>query len=218
MLKKVLGTPWEYACLLLGNLLYGVGFNLFFRDNEIAAGGFGGLGLVVSHYLPVTVGTVILTVSIPVFLWSFRVQGVKYTLSALFSTVAFSAATDAFAFLPNVTENKLMAAVCGGIVYGIAAATLVRGNVSGSGSDLLGRLLVTKFRVLSLGTFVFLVDALVIALSLAAFRDLETSIYAVAAIFLTTYVTDHMISGFNRACRFEIITSTDPALLAEKVY
>lgn len=217
MLKKIIGTPTEYAALLVANLMYGVGFNLFFRDNEIAAGGFGGLGLVVSHFLPVSVGTVVLVVSIPVFIWSFRVQGAKYTLSALISTVAFSAFTDLFAFLPNVTENKLMAAILGGATYGFAAALLVRGRVSGSGSDLLGRLLVTKFRVMSLGAFIFIVDAVVITLSLIAFRDIETTIYAAATIFITTFVTDQVIAGFNRAYMFQIITKTDAEFLAGKI-
>ena len=152
-LKKIIGRPVEYVCLLLGNLLFGLGFNLFFRANDIAAGGFGGLGLVVSHFIPVSVGTVVFVLSVPLLIWSLCVQGVKYTVSALLSTVALSLFTDALAFLPTVTDNKLLAALCGGACYGLAAATLVRGQVAGSGSDLLGRMLITKFRVLTLGTY-----------------------------------------------------------------
>ena len=166
----------------------------------------------------ISVGTVVLVLSIPAFIWSFCVQGVKYTLSALFSTLAFSLFTDLFAFLPNVTENKLMAAACGGITYGLAAAVLVRGRVSGSGSDLLGRLLVTKFRSISLGTVVIIIDVVVIALSVVAFKDLEGAIYAGACIVLCGYVTDAMINGFNRAYTFEIITNQDPNVIADKIW
>lgn len=217
-IHKYIGTPKDMLYLILGNLGYALSMNLFLFGNNIAAGGFGGLGLVVSHYLPVSVGTVIFVVSIPVFLWSFRVQGVKYTLSALISTAALSILTDLFTFLPNITENKLLAAICGGAIFGYSATILIRGRVSGSGTDLLARLLVTKFRHLSLGAYTFLCDVVVIALSVVAFGDLETAIFAAMTIFVSSFVTDTTVSGLNRAIMFQIITTADPGELAQKIY
>lgn len=217
-MKKIIGKPSEYLHLLLGNLLYAIGFNLFLNGNNIAAGGFGGIGLVVSRFLPVSVGTVVVVLSIPIFLWSYKVQGAKYTISAFLSTLAFSGFTDFLSFLPNVTENKLLAALCGGAIYGLAAFTLVRGRVSGSGSDLLGRLLITKFRVLSLGTFVMLVDIFVVLTSVIAFRDLEGGIYAGVTIVTISFVTDACINGGNRAYMFEVITNADPDELANRIF
>ena len=216
-IKKIIGRPVEYACLLLGNRLFGLGFNLFFRMNDIAAGGFGGLGLVVSHFLPVSVGTVVFVLSVPLLIWSFCVQGLKYTVSALLSTAALSLFTDLFAFLPSITDNKLLAALCGGACYGLAAATLVRGQVSGSGSDLLGRMLITQFRVLTLGTFVMLVDAVVILLSILAFGNIEAGIYAGISIFVCSFVTDTIINGSNKAYMFQIITNVDADYLSEQI-
>ena len=112
-MKKIIGKPSEYLHILFGNLLYALGFNLFLNGNNIAAGGFGGIGLVVSRFLPVSVGTVVVVLSIPIFIWSYKVQGAKYTISAFLSTLAFSGFTDLFSFLPNVTDNKLLAALCG---------------------------------------------------------------------------------------------------------
>ena len=217
-IKKYIGTPKEMLHILLGNLGYALAMDLFLFGNNIAAGGFGGLGLIVSHLLPVSVGTVIFAVSIPVFIWSFRVQGVKYTLSALISTAALSIFTDALAFLPTITDNKLLAALCGGALYGCSAMILIRGRVSGSGTDLLARLLVTKFRSLSLGAFTFICDVAVISLSVAVFGDIETAIYAAVTIFVMSFVTDKAVSGLNRACMFEIITSADPKALSQKIY
>jgi len=218
-MRRIIGTPKEYAHLIVGNALYGLGFNLFFRTNDIAAGGFGGLGMVVNYYLPfISIGTAIFLMSVPVFLWSFKLQGAKYTLSALLSTVACSVFTDLFAFLPNVTENFLMAAILGGALYGVASMTLVRGRVAGRGTDLLGRLLITKFRVLSLGSFVLIVDGIVVLLSILTFGNLETGVYSVVAIVVYSIVTDRLINGFNRAFTFQVITSVDPDMLCEKIF
>ncbi|MBQ3815201.1 MAG: YitT family protein [Clostridia bacterium] len=215
--QTILTVLREIGHLLAGNLLVALGFDLFFAGNSIAAGGFSGLGLVVSHYLPVSVGTVVFVISVPVLVWSFFVQGWRYTLSALASTAALSAFTDLFAALPTVTNNLILASLCGGALYGLGAAVLVRGRVSGSGTDLLGRLLITKFRVLTLGTFVMLIDAAVILLSVFTFGDLETGIYAALSIAVCSWVTDACINGFNKAYLFQIITDVDASVLAAAV-
>ncbi len=193
--------------LIVGNLGLALALDCFFTGNEIAAGGFGGIGVIVNALAPsLSVGFVVFVISIPVFIWSYFVQGWAYTLSALLSTVAFSGFADLLTFLPNLTENRLLAAVCGGALYGVAGAILARGYVAGSGTDLLARLLVTKIRHISLGTFVFLCDALVVLASVFAFGDIESGIYAGGAIAVCSFTMDKVIHGFNKAVVFEIIT------------
>lgn len=197
--------------VLAGNLGLAAALDCFFAPNEIAAGGFGGVGVIVNSLLPVSVGTVVFLISVPVFLWSWFVQGPAYTVSALLSTAAFSVFADLLSFLPCLTENRLLAAVCGGALYGVSGAVLVRGYVAGSGTDLLARLLVTKIRHVSLGTLVFICDAAVVLASVFAFGDIESGIYAGAAIAVCSFTMDKMIHGFNKAVVFEVITPDNDA-------
>ncbi len=197
--------------IIAGNLGLAVALDCFLSDNEIAAGGFGGIGVIVSSLLPVSVGTVVFLISVPLFVWSYFVQGWAYTLSALIGTVAFSLFTDLLAFLPCLTENRLLAAICGGALNGVAGAVLARGYVAGSGTDLLARLLVTKFRNVSLGTLVFICDAVVVVASVFAFGDIESGIYAGFAIAVCSFTVDTFIHGFNKAVVFEVITPDEEA-------
>lgn len=193
--------------ILVGNLGLAVAMDCFFTPHAIAAGGFGGVGVIVNYLVPqISVGTVIFAISVPVFIWSYFVQGATYTLSALLSTVAFSVLSDALAFLPSLTDNTLLACVCGGALYGLSGAILVRGYVAGSGTDLLARLLVTRFRSVSLGTMVLLCDLVVIAASVFAFGDIESGIYAAGAIAVCSYSMDKVIRGFNTAVVFQVVT------------
>ena len=208
---KRIGVTWKsLAYILVGNLGLALAMDCVFTPNEIAAGGFGGVGIIVNSLLPqISVGTVIFVISIPVFLWSYFVQGLSYTLSALLSTAAFSVLSDALTFLPCLTQNKMLAAICGGALYGVSGAALVRGYVAGSGTDLLARLIVTKVRHLSLGTSLFICDAAVIAASVVAFGDIESGIYAAGAIVVCSYTMDKVIHGLNKAVVFQIITPDD---------
>jgi uncharacterized membrane-anchored protein YitT (DUF2179 family) len=218
-MKKIFGTPKEYLCLILGNLGYAIAFDIFFAGNNIASGGFSGLGLVINHFLPIiSVGTVVLVLSVPMFIWSYFVQGAKYTLSALISTVVLSFLIDRLAFLPSVTDNRFLSAICGGAMFGFSATILIRGRVSGSGTDLLARLLVTKFRSMSLGTFLMVCDAFVVALSVLAFGDIESGIYSAISIIVSSSVMDYVVKGVNKATMFLVITDTPAKVLSEKIY
>ena len=207
----------DFMFLILGNLGYSVAYNCFFTENEIAAGGFGGIGLIVSQFLPVSSGLVVFVISIPVFLWSFKQQGVKYTMSALFSTLAFSAFLDIFSFLPTLTLDRPLAAICGGAIYGVSAAVLTNGRVAGSGTDLLARLIVTKFRSFSLGTTLMVCDGIVVLLSAFVFRDPEAALLATVSIIVLSVVMDGAIRGINRASLFEIIPNGNAQELAQEI-
>ncbi|MGM9521433.1 MAG: YitT family protein [Oscillospiraceae bacterium] len=216
-MKKQNITLKEILYILFGNAGFAVAFNCFFTGNDIAAGGFGGLGLIISMWLPVSIGLIVFVISVPVFIWSYFVQGLKYTVSALLSTAAFSLLVDLFSFLPTLTENRLLAAICGGALYGFSSSILVRGYVSGSGTDLLARLLVTKFRHISLGSMVLICDGFVVALSVVAYGDIESGIYAAGALMIASYVMDTSIRGVNRAVIFQIITDGSADELADAI-
>lgn len=216
-MRKILGTPKEYFYLLLGNIGFALAFDLLLSGNDIASGGFSGLGLVINHFLPVSVGTVVFVVSVPIFIWSYFVEGVKYTVSALISTFALSFFIDALAFLPTLTDNRLLASICGGAMYGFSATILIRGGVAGSGTDLLARLLVTKFRRMSLGAFLFICDVSVVILSVIAFGDIESGIYSAFSIVVSSFVMDAVIRGVNKATMFQIITEVPAEELAKKI-
>ncbi len=216
-MKKFRSSIKGALYLILGNFGYSVAFNCFFTENNIAAGGFGGLGLVINSVLPVSTGVAVFVISVPVFIWSYVIQGTKYTLSALISTLAFSVFLDVFSFLPNLTDDRLLAAICGGALYGVSASLLTMGRVAGSGTDLLSRLLVTRLRRVSLGGILMFCDGIVVALSVIAFGDIESGILAVVAVFVMTTVMDTAVRGVNRACLFEIIPDGPVEELAKEI-
>ncbi len=217
-LKKILGTPREYGYLLIGNLGFALAFDLFLAGNELSSGGFSGLGLVVNHFMPFfSVGAIVFFVSVPIFIWSFFVEGIRYTLSALVSTAALSIMIDVLDFLPTLTDNRLLAAICGGALFGFSSYVMIRGRISGSGTDLLARLLVTRFRRMSLGSFLLICDAVIVLFSVLAFGDIETGIYSGFAIAVSAFILDELVRGLNRAFMFQIITSVEPKELAKVI-
>ena len=72
-----------------GLLLATLGYRLYLIPNDVAPGGFTGVGQIVNHLVPaVGVGMVNLALNVPLFLVSLRSMGLRFGLRSLLSSAA----------------------------------------------------------------------------------------------------------------------------------
>jgi len=203
--------------MLGGNLALVFGLELFLSDNDIAAGGFSGIAIIVNYVVPVPIGLFVFLLTLPFLIWSFLVRGWVFTLLTAVSTLFFSLLADSLVFLPTLTNDLLLASICGGLFYGLSAFLFLRGNSSSGGTDLVARLLVRHWKSMSLGTAILLTDGLVILASILVSGSVELGIYAVISLVVCSLTTDMMVRAANKANLFLIITKNDPAPMAETI-
>ncbi len=193
--------------LLLADVLYALALNLFYVGNKIAAGGFAGVATVINSFIPIPIGVAVFVMSIPVVIAAWKVKGGAYTLMAVATTAVYSLIVDVLSFLPTITDDKLVAVVCGGILYGFGASLAIKAHLSSGGTDLLAKVLITKFRTLSIGTLLMAIDGTIVVVAAIAFKDIGAAIYAILAIATCSVITDLMNKGFNRAQIFYIFAN-----------
>ena len=216
-IKELHITPKKLLFIFLGNIAYGLALNLFLAGNGIAAGGFSGLGIVVNYIFPVPIGLFVLCLTIPLLIWSYFVFGMAYVLLTLMSTAMYAVIIDLMAYLPTLIDDRLLAAICGGALNGVAAVLFLKGSASSGGTDLLAKLIMARGRHLSLGKMYMIVDGFVVILSIVVSGDFKLGIYAVIALFACAYVTDLLIAGVNKASVMYVITKNDPQALADEI-
>lgn len=210
-------TKEQILYLLLADVLYALALNLFYVGNKIAAGGFAGVATVINSFIPIPIGTAVFIMSIPVVIAAWKVKGAAYTLMAMATTAVYSLIVDVLSFLPTITDDKLVAVVCGGILYGLGASLAIKAHMSSGGTDLLGKVLITKFRTLSIGTLQMMIDGTIVIVAAVAFKDIGAAIYAILAIGVCSVVTDLMNRGFNRAQMFLIFCDKNQQEIADAI-
>jgi uncharacterized membrane-anchored protein YitT (DUF2179 family) len=203
--------------LLLADVFYAMALNLFYVGNKIAAGGFAGLATVINSFIPIPIGIAVFIMTIPLVIVAWKVKGAAYTLMALATTGVYSLIVDLLSFLPTVTDDKLVAVVCGGILYGLGASMAIKAHMSSGGTDLLGKVLITKFRTLTIGTIQMAIDGTIVIIAAIAFRDIGAAIYAILAIGVCAVVTDLMNKGFNRAQMFLIFCDKNQQEISDAI-
>ena len=144
----------EWGCVFGGILLYALSLNLFLAGNDIAAGGLAGVATVL---IPLRISVLILLMNLPLLAVSLAVRGWRFTRNTLVGSLLYSLLVEATSFLPTMTSDPLVATVFGGAMYGGGMALLVLGNGSTGGTDLVNRLLVSRFPGVSVGKMSLLV-------------------------------------------------------------
>lgn len=124
---------------------------------------------------------------------------------------------DILSFLPSVTDDKLVAVICGGLLYGVAASFSVKAQISAGGTDLLAKLVITKLKSLSLGTLLMMIDGSIVVLAMLTYGDIGAGIYALLAIAAGSIVTDKINSGFNKADIFYIFANRNLDEIADAI-
>ncbi len=197
-------TWFQWMQLAAGLLLGALGYRMFLVPNDIAAGGFTGIGQLVNHFLSWPVGAVALALNVPLFALSMGRLGLKFGLKSLLASVALSLLIDHLPVGP-FTRDPILAAIFGGVVAGAGFGLVLRGGATTGGSDMLGKLVSSRAPVVTVGAVTFTVDVLVIACSAFVF-DADKALLAMVSAFLMNRMLDGVLTGPSRAKAYYIIS------------
>ena len=192
-LKTIL---WNLLLIAVGSLIAAVAINGVVIPGRLLSGGIGGASLVIHYLMPqIPVGLAVFALNVPLFVIGWAFVGRRFFLFSLAGMAMFSAAL----FLPIAPfplEDPLLKALTAGIISGIGGGLILRSIGSGGGLDILSVILLKKLSV-RIGTTFMTFNALLMAVALIWF-DLETVLYTVIYIFVTSQLVNLVVTGLNQ--------------------
>ncbi|MGJ4850219.1 YitT family protein [Bacillota bacterium Meth-B3] len=207
------GREWvSWAQVVLGLIFGSLGYRLFLVPNDIAAGGFTGIGQLINAFTGWPVGMIALVLNLPLFALSMRRLGLGFGLRSLLSMIALSLLIDHLP-VPPVTDDALLSSVFGGVMAGFGFGLVLRGDATTGGSDMLGKVINDHFPAFSIGAISFAVDALVIVGSAFVFSATR-AMQALVAAYLMNRMLDMVLEGLNLAKAYYIISNESETIAA----
>lgn len=194
--KRAKELTTDFLFFLAGSMIYALSVKMFTAPNHIASGGVTGVSIVLNYLFHTPIGTTAFIINIPIFIWAIMEIGYKLVAKTFVATLISSAAIDLLGFVvPPYEGNQMLAAIFGGVLEGLGLALVfTRGGTTG-GTDMVARLLGRHFRHLSMGKLMLGVDFIVIIFSGIAFRSMESALYAMITIFVSTRLIDAILYG-----------------------
>ena len=184
--------------IILGCAIFALGFDLFLVPNGLNAGGLSGIAMIITHVTGFgTVGVLSAVINLPLFLVGGKKIGMRFFVGSLIGTVALSACIDLFAVIPAIETEPLLAALYGGIICGAGLGVVFMSNASTGGSDIVVRLLKSKYRNLNIGQISIGLDFFVAALTALVFGDITNMLYILITVFVSGLVVDAVVYRFD---------------------
>ena len=210
-------TVRDYTWIALGAVLYSLSFDWFYVPNQIGFGGLTALGMILNHLSPaIPIGTVVLVLNIPIFILGWKFLGGHTLVSSLFAMTATSVLVDLIAAVYTFPAmDPMLAAVFGGVTLGLSLGMIFSKGATTGGTDLIARLLKIPFAWLPVGKLLLVVDlAMLLAVSIA-FRSMESAMYGIISLYISTLVMDGVLYGMDQSKVAYIITANPRAITDE---
>lgn len=181
-------VAFEYIQIIIGAMLVGLAFNIFYLPARLAAGGVSGISTILYELFEFSPAFVQWAINIPLLVVGVIFIGKEFGLKTFVGTLFVPLVIWLTADLPLGVENPLLSAIYGGIVLGVGLGIVYRGNGSTGGTTLIAQIL-KKYTGLSSGFSQLFVDGFVVVTSAFVF-DFELALYALMSIYVTSKVID----------------------------
>ena len=206
---------------VLGCFVSAAGIYSFAVASGVPVTGVAGVCAILYRLFGIPMGLSNVLINIPVILFSYKVLGKSFLLRSMRCMVLFAVFTDyLLPMMPVYTGDRLLATLCGGVICGIGDALIYMQNSSTGGLDFITMAIKSRHPHMPFGNLTFAAALAVILANGLVFHDVDSIIYGLIFNFLSSYIINRMMFGFNACMMALIVTSDGPAvcrMIGEKV-
>ena len=206
---------FKYFYILAGIIIAAASLNLFLIPNHLAAGGVSGLSTVLNYITSVSVGLISIICNIPLYIMGYVYEGKGFLIKSVTATTLLGFFIDLFSFLPHIVSDMVLASVFGGVLTGLGFGMVLQAGASTGGTDIIAKVINRKFKHISIGTLIFIIDMAVIIFAVLVFNNIYTGLYSVVALYASSKIIDLLLEGANFAKLLFIISDESNKIAAE---
>ena len=187
-LFEVIGT-------IIGAFIMAFAVSFFLLPNELSSGGFSGIATILYFKLKVPMGITIASLNIPLFLMAGYKIGKKFFTKSIIGTISLSIFIDILDRFEPLTNDKMLAAIYGGILTGIGTAVILKSHSSTGGSDLLTNIIKRFNSKIEMGRVITIIDAVIVFSNVIFLQKIEIGLYSAITIYLMGLMIDVVFEG-----------------------
>lgn len=221
--KDIIGpSPWQllrdYLQMLLGTVIYTIGYTTFLLPYKIVSGGVSGISTIFFYMTGFSAGNTYFIINVFLLLMAMRILGWRYLVRTVIVTLLISSAigiiqtqlteiaADGTPTLMHILgEQKFMACVIGAFFEGLGLAIIFLAGGSTGGTDIIASS-INKYWNISLGRLLLMCDIVIIGFSYIIEHDVETVVVGYLAMFISTNFLDYVINSARQSVQFIIIS------------
>lgn len=212
--NKALELPKDILTDIVGGILIAIGVYNFAANAQFPMVGFNGIALIFYQLFGAPIGTTAMLLNIPVAIACFRILGRDFFIRSIRTIIITSVIMDVVAPLfPVYNGDRMLAAICCGVLSGLGYAMIYMRDSSTGGSDFIMLSIKALNPHLTLGKISFTMETAVVLLgTVLVSRDIDSLIYGLLINFLLSAVVDKVMYGVDQGKLALIVTEHGPEI------
>ena len=193
--EKIKNIIVEILGTIFGAAVMAFGVASFLLPNQLSSGGFSGIATIIYYLLNIPMGTMIIAMNIPFFLFAGYRIGKKFFIKSLIGTVSLSVFIDLIDKYPPITTDRFLASIYGGVIIGIGTAIILKVGSSTGGTELVANLIKNYNPYISISKYLTIIDIVIVTLNVIFLGHIEIGLYSAITIYLYGKMVDIIFEG-----------------------
>ena len=206
----------SFLYIIAGVIMVAIGIHFFLLPSKLSIGGATGMALVLSKYIPLSTGALLVVVNIVLFALGFLIIGNKFGVKTVCASLGLSATVWLLEiFIPikePIVHNTYLQLIIAVLLYGTGAGLVLNQYASTGGSDIFA-MIFQKYTGLDLGKGCLITD-FVITLFAGFAYGTEIALFSLVGVIMNGLVIDSTIEGMNSS-KYCVINTDNPEALCK---
>ncbi|HEY4745456.1 MAG TPA: YitT family protein [Desulfuromonadaceae bacterium] len=194
-MKTVVRELINVILIVLGILSAGMGIKGFLLSSHFIDGGVTGISMLLSNVLGYPLAILIPLINLPFIVLGFRQIGWVFAVK---STLAIAGLAVCLAVVnyPDVTPDKLLTAVFGGLFIGAGIGLAIRGGAVLDGTEIAAVLISKTNHLLKVGDAILILNIFIFSAA-AFFLGIDAALYSVLTYMAASRTIDFLLHGIE---------------------
>jgi uncharacterized membrane-anchored protein YitT (DUF2179 family) len=206
-----------YFIITFGLFINAIGLTAFLLPAKIIGGGASGIGTLLYFLTGFPVGMTFFLVNIVLLLLSVKILGTNFGIKTIYAVAVLSLFYSLMQMMVKgpIVKDAFMASIIGGMLFGVGIGIVFTQGGSTGGTDIIA-MIITKYRNISPGRIILMVDVLIISSSYLIFGSLEKIVYGYVTMAVSSYAVDMILEGSKQSIQV-IIFSNNNESIADRI-
>ncbi|TVY04115.1 YitT family protein [Cohnella terricola] len=192
--------------MMISAATVGLGFQLLLIPTKLLSSGLSGVAMVIGYLSGWNIGWLYFALNVPILLWGYRVLGKRFIALSIVTVVSTAIFLQVIPVI-ELTNDRLLASVFGGVLVGLGTTVTLRYGGSSGGFDIIASI-ISRYRDLPIGLMTVFLNTIVVAALGFLKNDWNAALYSLLSIYLTGKIIDTAYTPHHKVTAFIVTNHT----------
>jgi uncharacterized membrane-anchored protein YitT (DUF2179 family) len=206
--------PFNFIMLTIAGIINAFGITMFLSPVKLYDSGISGTSMLLSQITPLTLSVFLIILNVPLFLYGYKKQGLRFTIYSLYAVMIYSLSayliTDVLPIdvrfaSPIAEDDLLLCALFGGMISGVGSGMTIRYGGAIDGIEVMAVVFAKKLNV-TVGSFVMIYNVILYIISGFVTESWILPLYSIVTYMAALKTVDFIVEGLERSKAVMIVT------------